>query len=74
MTIDSSGYAATFDDKNVGTGKPVTVTGVTLSGAGAGDYTVSPADRVERQHHGQEPDDLGAVANNKGTTATTPPP
>ena len=35
----------TFDDKNVGTGKPVTVTGVALTGADAGNYTVSPADR-----------------------------
>ena len=41
VTINSSGYTASFADKNVGSGKAVTVTGVTLSGAAAGNYTVS---------------------------------
>src|SRR3989442_11714230 len=40
VTINSSAYAASFADKNIGTSKPVTVTGVALSGAGAGNYTV----------------------------------
>ena len=40
-TIDSSGYSATFDSASAGTGKPVTVTGVALGGADAGNYTVS---------------------------------
>ena len=31
--------AATFNNKNVGTGKPVSVTGITVSGADAGNYT-----------------------------------
>jgi hypothetical protein len=30
--------AATFVDKNVGTAKPVTVTGITITGPDAGNY------------------------------------
>ncbi len=41
VVIDSSGYAANFDTKAVGTSKPVTVTGVTLGGTSAGNYSVS---------------------------------
>jgi hypothetical protein len=40
VTIDSSGYSADFDSATTGTGKSVTVTGVTLRGADAGNYTV----------------------------------
>jgi hypothetical protein len=35
------GGTATFDDKNVGTGKTVTLTGATLSGADAGNYDLT---------------------------------
>src|SRR5207245_5060898 len=35
------GGTATFGDKNVGTGKTVTGTGLSLSGADAGNYTVN---------------------------------
>ncbi len=38
FTIDRS---ASFADKNVGTGKPVSVTGVSLSGTDAGNYSVA---------------------------------
>ena len=41
VAIDHSGYSASFADKNVGTDKPVTVTGVALSGDDASNYTVS---------------------------------
>ncbi|MFL5934786.1 MAG: YDG domain-containing protein, partial [Gaiellaceae bacterium] len=41
VSIDSSGYAASFATKNVGTGKAVTVTGVTLGGGDAGNYSLS---------------------------------
>jgi len=41
VTINSSAYVANFNDVNVGTSKPVTVTGVSLSGADAGNYSVS---------------------------------
>ena len=35
VSLDSTGYSATYDNKNVGTGKQVTVLGLTLDGAGA---------------------------------------
>ena len=41
VTINSSGYSATFNDKRVGTSKVVTVGGVTLGGSDAGNYTLS---------------------------------
>jgi hypothetical protein len=41
VTIDSSGYSATFDSASAGADKPVTVTGVALGGADAGNYTAS---------------------------------
>ena len=41
VSIDSSAYAAHFDNKNVGNGKPVTVTGVALGGVDAGNYSLS---------------------------------
>jgi filamentous hemagglutinin family protein len=40
--VSASGSAiANFDDKNVGTGKTVDISGLTLSGADAGNYTMS---------------------------------
>ena len=39
FTVASTG--ATFADKHVGTGKPVTVAGIALSGTDAGNYTVA---------------------------------
>lgn len=36
-----SGGSAAFDDKNVGTGKPVTLTGATLAGADRDNYSLS---------------------------------
>ncbi len=41
VTIDSSAYTASFDNASIGTGKSVTVTGVALGGADAGNYAVS---------------------------------
>jgi len=41
VSIDSSVYAAHFDNKNVGNGKPVTVTGVALGGVDVGNYSLS---------------------------------
>lgn len=41
VTIDSTNHVANFDDKNIGNTKTVTVTGVALAGAQAGNYTVS---------------------------------
>src|SRR5207247_10168741 len=41
VSINHSGYSASFATKTVGNGKAVTVLGVTLSGGDAGNYTVS---------------------------------
>ena len=41
VSINSSGYSASFATKTVGTGKAVTVLRVTLSGGDAGNYTVT---------------------------------
>ncbi|MBS1188548.1 MAG: conserved hypothetical rane protein, partial [Rhodocyclaceae bacterium] len=43
LSLDTSGASGTFANKNVGTGKAVTVTGLALSGTDAGNYTVSDA-------------------------------
>ena len=40
--VTASGGTGTFADKNVGVAKPVTVSGVTLAGADAGNYTLTP--------------------------------
>jgi len=40
---------ATFDTASVGTGKTVTVTGITLSGAAAGNYTLATRRRRRRR-------------------------
>jgi len=41
ISLDASGYAANFADRNVGTGKAVTVTGLALSGADGGNYALT---------------------------------
>ena len=38
VTLDDSAISGSFDTKDVGTGKTVTVTGLTLTGADAGKY------------------------------------
>ena len=43
MCSSDLGAAGTYADKNVGTNKAVTVTGFTLSGTDAGNYTVTDA-------------------------------
>lgn len=41
VTIDVANATGTFDTKNVGTGKTVTITDITLGGNDAGNYTLS---------------------------------
>ena len=41
VTLNTSGATGTFASENVGTGITVTVAGLTLSGAQAGDYTLT---------------------------------
>ena len=50
--VTLSGGTATFADKNVGTGKTVTLTGATLGGADAGNYALSVAPiTTTAEHH-----------------------
>lgn len=41
VTIDVTGATGTFDNKNVGTGKTVTISGIALGGTDAGNYVLS---------------------------------
>jgi len=43
VSVDASGINGDYDNKNVGTGKLVTLTGVALTGADAGNYLIAPA-------------------------------
>src|SRR5206468_970753 len=74
VSINSAGYSATFTDKTVANGKPVTVLGVALSGADAGNYTVSQPSGLTANITAKNLTINGAAANNKqydgNTTAT----
>ncbi len=41
VNIDTASATGTFSDKNIGTGKTVTVAGITKNGADAGNYTIT---------------------------------
>ena len=41
VDLDAAAYVADFDTKNVGNAKPVTVTGVVLTGAQSGNYSLT---------------------------------
>jgi YDG domain/MBG domain (YGX type)/Galactose oxidase, central domain len=71
VTINSAGYSATFNNKTVGNAKPVTVTGVTLSGAAAGNYTVSQPSGLTANITAKNLTITGAVAQNKTYNGTT---
>ena len=45
--VSLSGGTASFDDKNVGTDKDVTLSGASLSGADASNYTLSSVDKAK---------------------------
>ncbi|MEO6002083.1 MAG: YDG domain-containing protein [Opitutus sp.] len=74
VTINSSGYSASFSDKNAGNGKSITVTGVTLGGAGAANYTVSQPTGLTANITPKNLTVTGSVAINKvysGDTVAT---
>jgi hypothetical protein len=74
VSIDHIGYSASFANKNVGTGKPVTVTGVALSGGDAPNYSVSQPSGLTANIGAKNLTISGASANNKtydGTTSAT---
>ena len=66
--------SGTFADKNVGTGKAVTITGYTLGGADAGNYTIVQPTGVTANITAKAVAVSGITASNKtydgGTTAT----
>src|SRR5213075_1945507 len=74
VSINSSGYSASFATKTVGTAKAVTVLGVALSGGDAGNYTVSQPSGLTAYITAKNLTISGALANNKqydgNTTAT----
>ncbi|WP_066508234.1 YDG domain-containing protein [Rufibacter sp. DG15C] len=41
VTLSAAGATAAYSDKNVGTGKTITVAGYTITGAGIGNYTLT---------------------------------
>ena len=53
-----SGITGSFDTKNAGTGKTVTISGLTLTGADAGKYMLDAAD-PDRGHHAGDVDRHG---------------
>jgi filamentous hemagglutinin family protein len=73
VSVGGAGSGA-FADKNVGTGKAVTITGYTLSGADAGNYTIVQPTGVTANITAKAVTVSGITASNKtydgGTTAT----
>src|SRR5207245_1175461 len=73
VTLNTASAAGTFADENVGTGKTVTVSGLTLSGSDAGNYTLTqPVTTANITTKGLTAS--GITANNKvydGTTTAT---
>jgi hypothetical protein len=74
VAIDSDGYSASFEDPDVGEDKAVTVAGVELTGAQAGNYTVSQPSGLSAAITPLGLTVEGAVADSKvydGTMAAT---
>ena len=55
VNLDTSGAVGTFDTKDAGTGKIVTVSGLVLTGADIGNYTLGVADH-DGGHHRRDAD------------------
>jgi hypothetical protein len=71
VSIDTGGAIGTFDNKNFGTGKSVVITGLTLAGAQADNYTMT--DPTRTANITKLPITVTAVVDSKtydGTTAS----
>jgi hypothetical protein len=68
--VTLTGGAATFADKNVGTGKTVTANGFTLTGADAGNYTVNSSG-TDKANITPKPLTVTAIADDKVYDGTT---
>jgi hypothetical protein len=65
VTIDSSGYTASFDTADVGDDKPVTVAGVVLAGADKDNYTLSQPTGLTADITKKQLTLVGAIAADK---------
>lgn len=72
--VNLSGGTASFDNKNVGTGKTVMVSGLSLGGADAGNYALSALPVTATANITPAMLTIGAISDNKvfdGTTGST---
>jgi phage-related protein len=70
--VSLSGGTATFDDKNTGTGKTVTATGLSLSGADASNYQLASTSAATTADITAATLTGSITANNKTYDSTTP--
>jgi filamentous hemagglutinin family protein len=70
VALDALGYGASFGNRNVGAGKAVTVTGLTLEGADAGNYSFSQPTGLTANIT-PRPLTITAVSNTKSYDGTT---
>jgi VCBS repeat-containing protein len=70
--VTLSGGTATFDTKNVGTGKTVTLTGATLTGANASNYTLATVNTTTAAITAKALTITGLTAQDKVYTGTLP--
>lgn len=73
VTLDGT-PVGTFNNKNVGNNKPITLSGYTLSGSSAGNYTLAASVGITASIAAKPLTVIDAVANSKpfdGTTAAT---
>jgi hypothetical protein len=69
--ITDSYTGASFSDKNVGTGKPVSVSGISISGLDSGNYSLTSTTATTAANITQAPLTITAVKNTKTYDATT---
>jgi outer membrane protein OmpA-like peptidoglycan-associated protein len=72
VSLVSTGYGATFSDRNVANGKTVTVTGLSLSGAAADNYQLPSPITTTANITAKGVTVNGAVASNKEYDGTRP--
>ncbi len=74
ITLVTSGISGTFDNKNVGTNKTITITGLTINGTNAGNYTLVQPTLTTGRITTKQLTVTGITANNKvydGNTSAT---
>jgi len=72
VSLDTSGATGVFDNRNIGTGKTVTITGLTLTGADSSNYTL--IDPTRKANITKRSITVTAVSDSKiydGTTTST---